>query len=205
MLRPLVLIAIIVALAVGVAAQPANTQEESDIPADWVFFLTPANSALGPVCVAWIQQEGSALSGALGCSVSSAGRISGTVSDTGEAIFSARSGPSVYAFQTSGPLDRAFVGTWERDDLSGTFAADWTTPRWADMNCDGSVSSLDAHFILTGHIGTICRAMSGHLYFDVPNPFRSGADVNLDGRRDSRDALLILQLDAGLLERLPVL
>jgi hypothetical protein len=40
---------------------------------------------------------------------------------------------------------------------------------------------------------------------DVPNPFRFGADVNVDGHVDSRDAMLVLQLDARLIERLPVL
>ena len=50
MLRPLVLLAIIVALAVGVAAQPVVAQEESRIAGDWVIQLAgPLGSSI--VCL----------------------------------------------------------------------------------------------------------------------------------------------------------
>ena len=73
------------------------------------------------------------------------------------------------------------------------------------MNCDRAVNSLDAYYLLTSESEQCLHQISEVLTVRIDNWWTQGADVNLDGHRDSRDALLILQLEAGLIERLPVL
>lgn len=60
-----------------------------------------------------------------------------------------------------------------------------------DANCNGVVNVSDAYWILAAHAG---------LAEEVPCP--TLADVDGDGRIGAIDALLILQLDAGLIDAL---
>lgn len=61
-----------------------------------------------------------------------------------------------------------------------------------DVNCNGSIDSIDAALVLqlvAGLIGTL--------------PCQENADANADGTTNSIDAALILQYSAGLLQTLP--
>ena len=60
-----------------------------------------------------------------------------------------------------------------------------------DVDCDGSVNSIDAVLILQFDAGLIDTLACGW-----------NADVNDDGLANAIDATLILQYDAGLLETL---
>jgi hypothetical protein len=62
-----------------------------------------------------------------------------------------------------------------------------------DVNCDGSVNSIDAAYILQYGAGLILGL-----------PCQSKSDANQDGSVNSIDAALILQYGAGLIFRLPV-
>ena len=64
--------------------------------------------------------------------------------------------------------------------------------RHGDVNCDATVSTVDAALILQ-LVARLINAL----------PCHDNADVNGDGRIDSIDSLLILQLVAGLLQGLP--
>ena len=67
------------------------------------------------------------------------------------------------------------------------------TPRRAgDVNCDGTVSSIDAALVLQYDAGLIASLAC-----------QENADVNGDGNINSLDAALILQFVAGLIESLP--
>ena len=63
---------------------------------------------------------------------------------------------------------------------------------FGDVNCNGTVDSIDAALVLQQNAGLIPALAC-----------QENADVNLDGVVDSRDALLILQHVAGLLPGLP--
>ncbi len=65
-------------------------------------------------------------------------------------------------------------------------------PLPGDVNCDGTVTSIDAALILQFN-----DALLGSL------PCASGADLNGDGRISPLDATLILRFTAGLLDSLP--
>jgi hypothetical protein len=71
---------------------------------------------------------------------------------------------------------------WRVDVLSGPIR---------DVDCDGSVDTIDALFILQFDAGLIAEL-----------PCKQNADVNGDGVINSLDAVLILQYDAGLLDTL---
>ncbi len=92
-------------------------------------------------------------------------------------------------------LDLDGNGTSELVSIADTLQVDCGGPlprRAGDVNCSGSVDSIDAALVLQLGAG-LARAL----------PCQENADVNADGRIDSIDAALILQFDAGLLGRLP--
>lgn len=62
-----------------------------------------------------------------------------------------------------------------------------------DVNCDGSVDSIDAALVLQLGAGLIGALTCGE-----------NADANADGTINSIDAALILQFNAGLIQTLPV-
>ena len=67
-----------------------------------------------------------------------------------------------------------------------------TVAPFGDFNCDGSVNSLDAAWILQLAAGFVLQ---------ISNTCPS--DVNHDGELNSVDVLLILQFDAGLITSFP--
>ena len=66
-------------------------------------------------------------------------------------------------------------------------------PPPGDADCDGAVDAFDAYYMLV-----FAASLSG------PPECADVADVDGDGRLTPRDALLILQYEAGLIDELPV-
>ena len=217
MLRPLLLLAIIVALAMGVgaSAQPANAQEEiDDIAGYWVVWTS------GSPCLLFLERDGTDLTGGWACSATGNGQVHGTVAEDNAFNFIVVFQPFENYFLTvDGVLTenrRHLEGSWtfdtdvdEHPPVTGEFGWGETLrsgPRWADMNCDRAVDSLDAYYLLTDEReGCLWQKNRFTQPSRIDNWWAQGGDVNLDGFTDSYDALLILQLDAGLIERLPVL
>ena len=139
------------------------------------------------------------------------GLLSGDIEDDGTFSLSiAQQNGSLGIVGVLPNSESGFQGTWElfseegegSGPLGSIDVGDWLPPgRWGDMNCDASVNSIDAYYILTGR-SRGCKDRQG---LQLPNVMALGADANVDNVIDSRDALLILQQDAGLVERLPVL
>ena len=213
MRRPLVLLAIIMALAVGATAQPATAQEENDdIAGYWLVWIFNSQSP----CLLFLERDGTDLTGGWACGDTGNGPLDGTT-DGSEFSFSvATQLTGNFRLAGDGVLSengRHLEGSWMFDTdldkyppLTGEFGETIRSgPRWADMNCDRAVNSLDAYYLLTSESEQCLHQISEVLTVRIDNWWTQGADVNLDGHRDSRDALLILQLEAGLIERLPVL
>ncbi len=211
MLRPLILLAIMVALATGVAAQPATAQEEErDIAGYWVVWVS------GSPCLLYLERDGEDLGGGWACGATGNGQLDGTA-DGSEFSFSVVIQPTGnYSLTVDGVLSengRHLEASWTFDTdldkyppVTGEFGETLRSrPGWADMNCDGAVNSLDAYYLLTGERERCSKNNRFISQVSVENWWADGGDVNLDGRLDSRDALLILQVEAGLIERLPVL
>ena len=78
MLRPLVLLAIIMALAVGVTTQPAVAQDQINLTGDWTIDFGFAGSPAG-TCEGGIRQRGPDLFVALGCTGDTSGLLHGTI------------------------------------------------------------------------------------------------------------------------------
>ncbi len=215
MLRPLVLLAIIVALAIGAATQPADArEEETGIAGDWVIQLA---SPLGsPVpCLLWIEKTDDKLTGAWSCpAIGTARPLHGRLLESDAFEFTVEWSWGTLILTGPVPGSRWNPGvTWtltsdtnnnppvSREVLTG----ERIPPLWGDMNCDGKVSSLDAIYLLQQR-ELECRQQYNHLIETfVVNFYAFGGDGNLDGLLNSLDALLILQVEAGLIERLPVL
>ena len=211
MLRLLTLLAIIVALAVGAAAQPATAQEDSDgLAGYWVVWVS------GSPCLLYLERDGDDLTGGWACGATGNGQLDGTANGS-EFSFGVVIQPTgSYRLTVDGVLSengRQLEASWMFDTdldkhppVTGEFGETLRSgPGWADMNCDGAVNSLDAYYLLTGERERCSKHNRFISQVSVDNWWADGGDVNLDGRWDSRDALLILQLDAGLIERLPVL
>ena len=208
--RPLVLLAIMVALGTGAAAQPADADDEGGYIAGYwlVWFFSSTNP-----CLMFVERDGGDLSAGLVC-LGANGVLEGHVFEDG--AFDLTRDLSTEVTQTiSGQVSksgRTLDGTWvlrsdadvEPQYLDGPLNGERSVPRWADMNCDGSVNSLDALYVLVRESEDCVEYLTVQAV-PVDNFWAQGADVNLDNTIGSRDALLILQLDAGLIERLPVL
>ena len=214
MLRPLVLLAIIVALAVGVAAQPVVAQEESRIAGDWVIQLAgPLGSSI--VCLLWIENADDKLTGAWSCpSAIGIGPLHGRILENDAFEFTVEwswgtlslTGPLPGARWNSGVTWTLTSDTSKNPPVSReVLTADRIPPLWGDMDCDGKVSSLDALYVLQQTSESCREQFNTPMSILVINFYAFGGDGNLDGQRDNRDALLILQVEAGLIERLPVL
>lgn len=84
--------------------------------------------------------------------------------------------------------DRAYVHTEPTATETLNITCGSALARFADVNCDSSVNSLDALLILQ-----VSARLSDSL------PCLQNADANDDGAVDAVDAALVLQADAGLL------
>ena len=214
MLRPLILLAIIAALAVGVAAQPTTAQEEDTLRADWFFAFHDDLIDATSFCILWINRGGSASSGAAACHGFDNGRVAGGINPESFSFWIQQHDGTLRVEGTPPSGELGFRGTGERVGGQGEPSGgrgilggrgSFTANLWGDMNCDSVVNSLDAYYILTKDSeecpdqGVIIPDVS------IPNLMALGGDGNIDNVIDSRDALLILQVEAGLIERLPVL
>ena len=213
MLRPLALLAIIVALAVGVATQPATAQEESRITGDWVIKLPNLLGSSEP-CLLWVENVDDKLTGAWSCPAIGTGPLHGRLLENDAFEFTVElpwgtlslTGPLPGARWNSGVTWTIASDTSENPPVSReVLTATRIPPLWGDMNCNGKVSSLDALYVLQQTERSCRQQFNTLIEILVVNFYAFGADGNLDGRLDSLDALLILQVDAGLIERLPVL
>ena len=213
MLRPLILLAIIVALAAGAGSQPATAQEENDdIAGYWLVWIFNSQSP----CLLFLERDGTDLTGGWACGDTGNGPLDGTT-DGSEFSFSvATQLTGNFRLAVDGVLSengRHLEGSWIFDTdldkhppVTGEIGETIRSgPRWADRNCDRAVNSLDAYYLLTGEVEGCLSQESEVLTILRENWHAQCSDVNLDGFTDGRDALLILQLDAGLIERLPVL
>ncbi len=216
MLKLLVLLAIVIALAFGVATQPATAQEQGSWAEDWLFETEletlrgeSVNISYQRVCIVYVQQDGSELSGALACTGFQNASFAGRTRDDGS--FTITMSQRDNTLQISGELTEfGLQGSYEVTDslnqsLSGGVVAGqpWGA-LWGDMNCDAAVNSMDAFYILSNS-SELCPDLGSIPTTPVPNFSALGGDGNVDNVIDSRDALLILQVDAGLIPRLPVL
>lgn len=78
MLRPLILLAIIVALGVGAATQPATAQDQINLTGGWTIAFAFDGNAAG-TCLGGIRQTGSDLFAALACTGDTSGLLHGTI------------------------------------------------------------------------------------------------------------------------------
>lgn len=179
----------------------ARAQEPVDISGDWTMTLAldVSGNRFGTTCLVWIAQESASLRAAIACVGDGAGgRLTGTIDNAG-------------AFSLSGSiadLHHDFSGTFTSKGggrLSGTFTVVPTGHfqgvrsdflHWGDFDCRGGVGALDVLNVLQRSAKGIGRVYDGCGAF---------TDVNVDGHIDPIDALLILQYEAGLMPRLPVL
>ena len=222
MARLFAILIVTLTLSAGVLAQPVSAQEDG-VAGDWIVALFegefPLQQSVGR-CPLWIEEDDGQLSAALtGCGLGF-GQLHGSTDASGDftlegsltRVLPALAVDEVTLTISGHLLDGVELrGDWKADHTSPTIRHSQgiigtsirTEPRWGDSDCDGAVTSRDALLVLVG-TEKPCRVQSSQVMnFDEPNPY--SADGNLDGFVDSRDALLILQVEAGLLERLPVL
>lgn len=86
----------------------------------------------------------------------------------------------------------AALGLAPNDDIDAVACAAVLEGATGDVNCDGSINSVDAALVLQYNSGLIDAL-----------PCLGGADADGNGGVDSVDAALILQFHAGLIARLP--
>lgn len=193
------LLAVSAGLLVNVPTR-THADEPVDISGDWkvTLVLEVSGSTFYSECLAWVVQKGASLDVAISCQgTGSGGRMTGTIDKTG-------------AFALSGPIGGVhhdFSGTYGNDGsdyLNGTWsvvaggrlgARRWRPDQWGDFDCSYEATSVDVLAVLQ-------HSATG----DGPSyNCAAYADVDVDGRINSVDALLILQLEAGLVVRLPIL
>ena len=185
-----------------------------DLTGDWPMSLSPEG------CILYLEQAGVALTGAAACAGDWPKRLTGTVDPDqnafeiiwtlGSTIDIRMEGTAEYSqfsrswFYISGTIDWSFSSDllprgfssyrlsgsiWGYPDcMPATTVGPFTRPPPHNRAMDALfLAQFDAQLV---DFGGLCLAL---------------CDVNLDQHVDSRDAMLILQVEAGLIPRLPVL
>lgn len=201
-IAPMVVVAVVLALARTGEARIGEAEEDIDLSGDWGISLV----AQGPPetvthCAAFASQMDEAIQMAMACTLGDllgSGRFAGTIDPAGAVSFSGSIGsiPVSMEGQHIQPAEEpAYLeGTWDRGVFSATEIPGVILP-WGDADCDSGVTAIDALFVL-------------HVNADVlanPPACMPVADSDVDGVIDAMDARLILQTAAGLLTRLPIL
>jgi len=208
----------LVAVLLIVSVPDALAGETRLVYSDWLLTLEydelPSSTFN---CLLYVEADADSLSGGAVCGGSlSSGRFTGSVDEDAFSMTLRFDGETAKITGNLPTDDGGILGTWQHFDEEGlpigvgggvegfglhpNYAS-----RWGDMNCDGTINSLDARYVLMAR-STWCRDEGASIPTTMlPNIMAAGADGNLDGSLDSFDALLILQVDARLIERLPVL
>jgi len=179
-----------------------------------VYKIAPPGAGGPPVnCVAFLEQTVGDISGAVSC-LGNTARVSGTA-DLQEETFHLDWTFSFGAFALDGarnPATGALTGTYTVSTLTGndTFGIARTDQNlWGTARCFGARPGFDRPSQNRPVVNANVAALDA-LFLQTHLPFAQSLcllvlDVNADGQIDARDAMLILQHEAGLIPRLPVL
>ena len=193
----IVAVAVLVVVATSVGEGIA-ADVPPDVSGDWSVTLSieVEGWTYYTSCLLYLDQEIDVISGPMACADAGSGHVEGKIDKAGAFEFSANDPPLPSTVVGTVSLDDVLQGTWRLLDISsGYFGARRpAVAQWGDASCDYEVNGGDAVRLLQ-------EVAEARL---VPARCSWYADVNVDGIISAIDALLILQREAGLLDRLPV-
>ena len=204
-LAPMALALVLAASVVTIVGGRSHAQTQIDISGDWGVVATITvppdivrDVVLTTECLLLIVQDDRSLSAAMACQgFGGGGRLIGSIDDA--AAFSLPGDVAIISVELSGTVsddEQSIEGTFSIAKASGTFSGRRIASLWGDADCNRIVTSVDALLVLQVH---------GRVVHGVLPRCSEFADVNVDGRVNSVDALLIQQREAGLIDRLPAL
>ncbi len=196
---------------------PTPTVGPLDLTGDWIItldgrnFPRPASGGFSP-CVVYLEQNEPAVAGGIACKLEeTAVRIDGTVNVAGESMGLNWEDPGFGSFELEGSRSedgRELTGTYTLSllpEVTNSFTMTRTFANyWGSITCQ-SVGPLPRSRVINGSLAALYAL---GLQDRIPSSYYSCVailDVNVNGEVDALDALLILQREAGLIPRLPVL
>jgi hypothetical protein len=185
-----------------------------DLTGDWPISLSPEG------CLLYLEQDGTSLTGAGACAGEWPKRLTGTVDPEqdafeinwtlGSTIDIRMEGTAEYSqfsrswFYISGTIDSSFSSDllpsgFDSYRISGSI---WGTPNCMPPHPVGPLPRPSPH---NRAMDALLLVQYSAQLIDLGGLCLALCDVNLDQHVDARDAMLILQVEAGLIPRLPVL